>query len=1084
MSYLNKYVVLFLFIISNSIYCELTRIDTILISNYQEKYKLKNNFILDNKLNIIAGNKIFKVDSIDRVNGVIFFKNNFTEKIFATVEYKILSNGLPITIKKYEDYLEPLTLIKKKDTSYKFYQDKNSDKTYEISSYGSFNRKLSYSPIIGNQFSGNINIELDGMLSDDISISANISDNDFPIQPEGTTRNLEDLQQVYIELNHPQFSVNVGDVNYNYKKNGLLDLDRILVGVKNNIKFDNINFSSIYANSKGKYNSMEIIGEDGIQGPYRLLSSSNELGVTILAGSENIWLNGKKMIRGVDNDYIIDYYNADINFTPNIIIDDNSYILIEFQYIDEQFNNNLIGGAFDYKSNISSIKGGFFREKDKINLNNYDPSLVDSLKLGNSTQILINGAIEDDNGDYILNELDNYVYDPENNINGTRFNIEFSNDVNGEYIRSVNSKGRVFYEYQSSNKRDNSFDYYSPFKNIITPKSQDLLFITNKFNISSKSNFEMALLGSRNIENNVSLNRDSKLKGSYKIIFDAGEIDVGNFSFGLTILDWNKQDGFKTFGSDRDVEATRFWNYNFNTFNNQHEQKLDLNIDLNDISNTKIDFSRLAISNNNMKRFSIKHSIIEPRFQGSFFKMHDVNSLSKKYKFISSRFIFNSKVYSPFVSYEIENNYFDKKYTLIGSGINLNIRHGTISSGISKKSEILLDETNADNSIISDDYIGFLNLNILNLKGWSNNIVIKKRIKRTTNELAALDYALGKIKVKYFSKNSLLKFDLFIQTEESYFNNTYLAYDSVGVGLGEFRYDNTFNTYVLDPNGSYIAYRVLSDKQKEITKISGYHNLEIDFGKLKSWPNLIFYSNTKYNIHSNNFNISELLSPSFSDDIMFSKLSSWNSIELIPMRILSSIIISQNFRSELNEISQNNSEIFYEKEFEYNIVGKKVNSFKISNNSDFKNIKVVNSVSESRNRFVKGWVSQFHLFYYFFNNTEVDLTVSFGNDYGSFNGNTYDASINGFEISTMLFIGSNGRFNLESSYFNNEEVNGLINLPPESLNGMTTGENFSLSSSVQYLINNKTSIILNINNIRNNRYYDFLNISLEARAYF
>lgn len=1084
MFYPNKYVLFFLLIIPNLIYCELTKTDTILVSNDEEKYKLKNEFIIEKKLYIITDKKSFLVDSVDRVNGFVFFKNDFNEKKYVTITYNILSNTLPKIINNHNSYLKPLDSIKKESRVPKFYQNKDFNQINKVSSYGSFNRKLSYSPIIGNEFSGNLNIELDGMLSDDISLTANISDNDFPIQPEGTTRNLEDLQQVFIELNHPQFSINVGDVNYNYKKEGLFDLDRTLVGVKNKIKINNVNFSSIYANSKGKYNSIEIIGEDGIQGPYRLLSSANELGITVLAGSENIWLNGKKMIRGIDNDYVIDYYNAEFTFTPNIIIDDNSYILIEFQYIDEQFNNNLIGGAFDYQSNRSILKGGFYREKDKINLNNYDDSIVDSLESGGSKQILINGAIENNNGDYILNEFGKYVYDPEGVINSTRFNIEFTNNVSGEYLRSVNSKGRVFYEYQNSIDRNNSFDYYSPFKNIITPKSQDLLFITNKFNLTSKTNFEIALLGSKDIVNNVSLSEDSELKGSYKISFDAGSINVGKFSLGLKYLDWNKEDGFKTFGSDRSVESNRFWNYDFNNFNRQHEQKLGLKVDLDKTSNTEINFSRLLLARNNMERLSIKHSLIKPDFQGSFFKMHNVNSLFKKYKFISSRFIFNSKIYSPFISYEIEDNYKNKKYLLIGSGINLNVSHGTISSGISKKSETLLEENLVNGSVLSDDYIGFLNVNILNLKGWSNNIIIKKRIKKSTNESADLDYALGKIKVKYSSNNNPLKFDVFLQTEESYFKNTYLAYDSVGIGLGEFRYDGTFNTYVLDPNGSYISYRVLSDTQKEITKISGYQNIEIDFSKLEFWPKLRFFSNTKYNIHSDDFSLSELLTPSFDNNNMFSRLTSWNSLELIPTKVFSSIIISQNFRSDLNEISQNNSEIFYEKEFEYNIAGKRVNSFKISNNSDFKNIKVLNSISESKDRYARGWLSEFHLFYYLNNNTEVDFTFSSGNDYGSFSGNDYDVNIKGFKIATMLFIGQNGRFNLESSYFNNKEVNGLINLPPESLKGMTTGENFSFNSSFQYLINNKTSIVLNVNNVRNNRYYDFLDISLEARAYF
>ena len=68
----------------------------------------------------------------------------------------------------------------------------------DIISSGTFHRQLSLSPFSGSEFSGGMRIQINGKLTDEIMVSGILSDQDLPIQPEGTTRNLEDLQQVYL----------------------------------------------------------------------------------------------------------------------------------------------------------------------------------------------------------------------------------------------------------------------------------------------------------------------------------------------------------------------------------------------------------------------------------------------------------------------------------------------------------------------------------------------------------------------------------------------------------------------------------------------------------------------------------------------------------------------------------------------------------------------------------------------------------------------------------------------------------------------------------------------------------------------
>ena len=57
-------------------------------------------------------------------------------------------------------------------------------------------------------------MQINGKLGDDINVSGVISDLDTPIQPEGTTKDLDELDKVFLNVKHPNFNLNAGDIYF------------------------------------------------------------------------------------------------------------------------------------------------------------------------------------------------------------------------------------------------------------------------------------------------------------------------------------------------------------------------------------------------------------------------------------------------------------------------------------------------------------------------------------------------------------------------------------------------------------------------------------------------------------------------------------------------------------------------------------------------------------------------------------------------------------------------------------------------------------------------------------------------------
>ncbi len=211
-----------------------------------------------------------------------------------------------------------------------------------------------------------LRLQLAGKLSDDIEIVAALTDENTPIQPSGNTERLDELDKVFIQLKHPNAVGTFGDYQIQKRQGEFGIINRKLQGLQGEFSYEKNSAYFSVASSRGKFVSNSFNGADGVQGPYRLTGINGEREIIAIAGTERVFLDGIEMRRGENNDYVIEYANAQLTFTPKRLITSASRIIVEFEYTDRRYSRNFFGTGLSTElfGNKLGIKVQYLREGD------------------------------------------------------------------------------------------------------------------------------------------------------------------------------------------------------------------------------------------------------------------------------------------------------------------------------------------------------------------------------------------------------------------------------------------------------------------------------------------------------------------------------------------------------------------------------------------------------------------------------------------------------------------------------------------------------------------------------------------------
>ncbi len=240
-----------------------------------------------------------------------------------------------------------------------------------ISSAGAYTRGLSFGNSQNLVFNSNLNLQLDGKLGNDLELRAALSDNSIPLQPDGTTRQLQEFDRIFIQLKKRQSTLTAGDYDLTrpggYFSNYFKRLQGAMVESAFYHKSDSLRIRAAAAVTRGKFARQNIQGQEGNQGPYRLQGTEGERFIIVLAGTEKVYIDGQLLQRGVEDDYVVDYNLGEIVFTPRRLITKDIRIIVEFEYAVQTYLRSTAVLNSDWKRKHSRFYFNLYSEQDARN---------------------------------------------------------------------------------------------------------------------------------------------------------------------------------------------------------------------------------------------------------------------------------------------------------------------------------------------------------------------------------------------------------------------------------------------------------------------------------------------------------------------------------------------------------------------------------------------------------------------------------------------------------------------------------------------------------------------------------------------
>ena len=564
-----------------------------------------------------------------------------------------------ILTKEYRIY-DPKNLLSNDAISGKLYQVETAETKKNtpfdgLNTSGSITRGVTIGNNQNTVLNSNLDLQITGKISEKVSLSASLQDRNIPLQQGGYSQKLDQFDNIFMEMFSDKWNIRAGDIFLENKKSQFLNFNKKVQGLATNFDFGTENnkttvFASV-ALVRGQYAKSSFTGQEGNQGPYKLKGQNGELYVLVISGSERVYINGKLLKRGENNDYVIDYNAGEITFTPLFSISSEMRINIEYQYSDRNYSRFVTYAGTTHENEKWSFGSYLYSENDLKN-----QPLQQNLS-SEQVQILANSgdnpALMVAPSAYVDSYSDNKVLYKKTVINSTSI-FEYSNDSKDELFNVRfsyvgNNNGNYVLKNQATIGRIYEFiapinsvlqGNYDPIIPLIAPTKTQVATFFGKYNPTEKTVVDFEI-GISNTDKNLFSTIDDgnnqgvagKINAKQRLFSKKWKVDAFvNYQF--------IEKNFKSVERINSIEFDRDWNLGITAFRNQSflSSGLDFILDEKKESDSqsfikyqfqKLDFATAFSGNRQLLNGIFNYKNWKIQNQGSFLNSSGLLSTSK-----------------------------------------------------------------------------------------------------------------------------------------------------------------------------------------------------------------------------------------------------------------------------------------------------------------------------------------------------------------------------------------------------------------------------------------------------------------------
>lgn len=489
-----------------------------------------------------------------------------------TIEYYRFPEYITRVYKSYEDRL----IAPNSADTRTLYSLTSNKKTSELKLFDGLQTKgfISRGITSGNNQNAVTNaaldLEISGKLSDKVTLRANIWDTNIPIQENGYSQNISDFDRIFIEMFADNWRVKAGDLSLNNQDSYFAPFTKQASGLKVAAKINkHLKVSAAGAIVRGKFSTFTIVGNEGNQGPYKIIGSNKEPNILIIGGSEQVYINGAQIEKGQNKQYTIDYNLGEISFSTNFPITNDMRIWIDFQYSDRNYTRFVTYEAANYTAEKLNISSFFYSENDAKNQPLQQALTAQKKEIlsnaGNNTDLMFaeSAAVNDFDENKILYKkvtngaVENFEYATDPNIKLYAVTFTSVPTNTGDYLLDENNSNAIgpVFKYVGINQGN-----YAALTRLIPPTKSQIFVLKSDYEPTKKIKlFSEIAVSNRDANLFSSIDNDQNTGIATKIGWEQLLIDK-KWQLNSTIQHEFVQKTYRTEQRWEAVEFNRDWN--------------------------------------------------------------------------------------------------------------------------------------------------------------------------------------------------------------------------------------------------------------------------------------------------------------------------------------------------------------------------------------------------------------------------------------------------------------------------------------------------------------------------------------------